>query len=144
MRRETQADAKALVLFSGGQDSTTCLAWALDRFGHVETIGFDYRQRHRTELDARINVRNRLVNEFPDWAARLGEDRVLDLSVLAEISDTALTRNVEIAATASGLPNTFVPGRNIVFLTFAAAIAFRTIRVIPIAATTRSRRSRSR
>jgi 7-cyano-7-deazaguanine synthase len=125
MRRETQADAKALVLFSGGQDSTTCLAWALDRFGHVETIGFDYRQRHRTELDARINVRNRLVNEFPDWAARLGEDRVLDLSVLAEISDTALTRNVEIAATASGLPNTFVPGRNIVFLTFAAAIAFR-------------------
>ena len=88
-------------------------------------MGFDYRQRHRAEFDARINVRNRLIDEFPDWAAKLGEDRVLDLSVLAEISDTALTRDVEIATNASGLPNTFVPGRNIVFLTLAAAIAFR-------------------
>jgi 7-cyano-7-deazaguanine synthase len=125
MRQETQANDKALVLFSGGQDSTTCLAWALDRFSHVETVGFDYRQRHRTELDARLVVRKRLMSEFPDWAAKLGEDRVLDLSVLAEVSETALTRDVEIATTASGLPNTFVPGRNIVFLTLAAAIAFR-------------------
>jgi 7-cyano-7-deazaguanine synthase len=119
------SDQTALVLFSGGQDSATCLAWALDRFERVETIGFDYRQRHRVELDARGEFRAGLESNFPDWAAKLGEDRVLDLSVLGEISDTALTRDVEIVATASGLPNTFVPGRNIVFLTFAAAIAYR-------------------
>ncbi|RWH94213.1 MAG: 7-cyano-7-deazaguanine synthase QueC [Mesorhizobium sp.] len=115
----------ALVLFSGGQDSATCLAWALDRFERVETIGFDYRQRHRTELDARSEFRAGLERDFPKWAAKLGEDRVLDLSVLGEISETALTRDVEIAATESGLPNTFVPGRNIIFLTFAAAVAYR-------------------
>lgn len=119
------SDATALVLFSGGQDSATCLAWALDRFEHVETIGFDYRQRHRAELDARSEFRASLERDFPKWAAKLGEDRVLDLSVLGEISETALTRDVEIAATESGLPNTFVPGRNIIFLTFAAAVAYR-------------------
>ncbi|MER8779412.1 7-cyano-7-deazaguanine synthase QueC [Mesorhizobium sp. M0977] len=119
------SDATALVLFSGGQDSATCLAWALDRFERVETIGFDYGQRHRVELDARIEFRAGLTTAFPAWAASLGEDRVLDLSVLGEISDTALTREVEIATTSSGLPNTFVPGRNIVFLTFAAAVAYR-------------------
>ena len=117
--------SQALVLFSGGQDSATCLAWALDRFEHVETIGFDYRQRHRVELDARDNFRKGLEKNFPKWSAKLGEDRVLDLSVLSEISETALTRDVEIATAASGLPNTFVPGRNIVFLTFAAAVAYR-------------------
>lgn len=115
----------ALVLFSGGQDSATCLAWALDRFDRVETIGFDYRQRHRAELDARQSFRAGLVEAFPQWAAKLGEDRVLDLGVLGGISETALTREVEIEADASGLPNTFVPGRNLVFLTLAAAIAYR-------------------
>jgi 7-cyano-7-deazaguanine synthase len=118
-------DNRALVLFSGGQDSATCLAWALDRYHHVETIGFDYRQRHRAELDARRDFREGLEAMFPSWAARLGADRVLDLSVLGEISDTALTRDVEIVAEASGLPNTFVPGRNVMFLTLAAAVAYR-------------------
>lgn len=114
----------ALVLFSGGQDSATCLAWALDRFDRVETIGFDYRQRHRAELDARTVVLDGL-RSMKDWGDRLGEDRILDLGVLGEISETALTKDVEIATTASGLPNTFVPGRNLLFLTFAAAIAYR-------------------
>lgn len=119
------SDQTALVLFSGGQDSATCLAWALDRFDRVETIGFDYRQRHRAELDSRVEFREGLERHFPKWAAKLGDDRVLDLSVLGEISDTALTRDVEIVTAAAGLPNTFVPGRNIVFLTFAAAVAYR-------------------
>lgn len=115
----------ALVLFSGGQDSATCLAWALDRFSRVETIGFDYGQRHRVELDVRERFRAGLTSAFPAWAEKLGDDRVLDLSVLGEISDTALTREVEITTSSWGLPNTFVPGRNLVFLTFAAAIAYR-------------------
>lgn len=119
------SDDGALVLFSGGQDSATCLAWALDRFERVETIGFDYGQRHLVELDARVEFRAGLEKAFPAWAEKLGDDRVLDLSILGEISDTALTREVEIATTSSGLPNTFVPGRNIVFLTFAAAVAYR-------------------
>ncbi|MBV9758427.1 MAG: 7-cyano-7-deazaguanine synthase QueC [Alphaproteobacteria bacterium] len=115
----------ALVLLSGGQDSATCLAWALERYERVETIGFDYGQRHRAELAARLEFRTALAEQFPRWAARLGADHVLDLSVLGAISDTALTRDVAIATAASGLPNTFVPGRNIVFLTFAAAVAYR-------------------
>lgn len=114
----------ALVLFSGGQDSATCLAWALDRFERVETLGFDYGQRHRNELDARKTVLNR-IQSFPQWSGRLGEDRILDLGVLGEISDTALTQDMAITTAASGLPNTFVPGRNLLFLTFAAAIAYR-------------------
>jgi len=114
----------ALVLFSGGQDSATCLAWALDRFERVETIGFNYGQRHVAELDARTVVLEK-IRTHKDWNDRLGEDRVLDLGVLGEISETALTKDVEIATTASGLPNTFVPGRNLLFLTFAAAIAYR-------------------
>lgn len=115
----------ALVLFSGGQDSTTCLAWALDRFARVETLGFDYGQRHRVELDQRAALRAGLARLKPDWAARLGEDHTLALPVLGELSDTALTRDVAIEAEAGGLPNTFVPGRNLVFLTFAAALAWR-------------------
>lgn len=114
----------ALVLFSGGQDSATCLAWALERFAQVETIGFDYGQRHRAELDARQRVRDGLA-AFPAWAPKLGADHLLDLKVLGQISDTALTREVDIAMGESGLPNTFVPGRNIVFLTLAAALAYR-------------------
>lgn len=113
-----------LVLFSGGQDSATCLAWALDRFDHVETIGFDYGQRHRAELDARTVVLER-IRALKDWGDKLGDDRILNLGVLGEISDTALTKDVEIVTAASGLPNTFVPGRNLLFLTFAAAIAYR-------------------
>ncbi|MFG1425061.1 7-cyano-7-deazaguanine synthase QueC [Roseixanthobacter glucoisosaccharinicivorans] len=115
----------ALVLFSGGQDSTTCLAWALERFGRVETLGFDYGQRHRVELDARQKLRPALSALNPGWAARLGEDHTLSLDALAAVSDTALTRDVEISMGANGLPNTFVPGRNIIFLTFAAALAYR-------------------
>ena len=114
----------ALVLFSGGQDSTTCLAWALDRFARVETIGFDYGQRHAAELACRPAVRGALAG-FPAWADRLADDHMIDLSVLGAISDTALTRNVEIEMRDKALPNTFVPGRNILFLTFAACVAYR-------------------
>jgi 7-cyano-7-deazaguanine synthase len=118
-------DSGALVLFSGGQDSATCLAWALDRFNHVETLGFDYGQRHAVELECRATVRDGLATVNADWAARLGPDHTLSLAALGEVSDTALTRSVEIAMTDQGLPNTFVPGRNLVFLTFAAALAYR-------------------
>lgn len=116
---------RALVLFSGGQDSTTCLAWALSRYAHVETLGFDYGQRHRVELDCRHTVLSRIREGFAPWAARLGEDHVLDLSVLGQLSDTALTDDRAIAMAADGLPNTFVPGRNLLFFTFAAALAYR-------------------
>jgi len=113
------------VLFSGGQDSTTCLAWALDRLAAVETIGFSYGQRHRIELDCRLAVVGRLRQDFPAWSGKLGDDHVVDLSVLGRISDTALTRDAEIAFAQSGLPNTFVPGRNLLFFTFAATIGYR-------------------
>jgi len=116
---------KALVLFSGGQDSATCLAWALTGFSSVETIGFDYGQRHRVELDCRHAMIARLRGEFPDWNERLGADHVIDLKVLGEISDTALTRDAAIAFGQSGLPNTFVPGRNLLFFTFAATLGYR-------------------
>jgi 7-cyano-7-deazaguanine synthase len=116
---------RALVLFSGGQDSTTCLAWALDRFAHVETLGFDYGQRHLVELEARPAILEALRSDFPQWAARLGEDHLLDLGSLGRLSETALTRDVAFRMDANGLPNSFVPGRNLVFLTFAAALAYR-------------------
>ncbi len=115
----------ALVLFSGGQDSAVCLAWALSGFGRVETIGFDYRQRHRVELECRGVFLKKLRKAFPAWGAKLGEDHRLDLGVLGEVSDTALTREQEIGFSKSGLPSTFVPGRNLVFLTFAGAVAYR-------------------
>lgn len=115
----------ALVLFSGGQDSAVCLAWALSRFGRVETIGFDYRQRHRVELECRDVFLKKLREAFPAWDAKLGEDHLLDLGVLGEVSDTALTREQEIGFSKSGAPSTFVPGRNLVFLTFAGAVAYR-------------------
>lgn len=116
---------KALVLFSGGQDSTTCLAWALERYEYVETIGFDYGQRHRVELECRTTVLAHLRAGFPSWAPRLGQDHLLDLSLLGQISDTALTQSKAIELQSSGLPNTFVPARNLMFLTFAAALAYR-------------------
>jgi 7-cyano-7-deazaguanine synthase len=116
---------KALVLFSGGQDSTVCLAWALDRYSHVETIGFDYGQRHRVELECRQRIRERLRTDFPQWEGRLGPDHILDLGVLQQLGETALTRDVEIRTLENGLPSTFVPGRNILFFTLAAALASR-------------------
>ena len=115
----------ALFLFSGGQDSTTCLAWALDRFASVETIGFDYGQRHRTELDQRPVIRDGLLRLDKTWSSRLGPDHLLALPSLAAISETSLTRDMAFEVTTSGLPNTFVPGRNLLFLTYAAALAWR-------------------
>ncbi len=115
----------ALVLFSGGQDSATCLAWELDRFARVETIGFDYGQRHAIELSCRGRLLDGIKALRADWAPRLGESHTLKIPTLAEISDTALTRDVAIAMGEDGLPNTFVPGRNLIFLTFAAALAYR-------------------
>ena len=115
----------ALVLFSGGQDSTTCLAWALNRYDHVETLGFDYGQRHAIELTMRLQLLDGLRVMRPDWNSKLGQDHVLDLSLLAAISDTALTSDVAITMQENGLPNTFVPGRNLLFLTSAAALAYR-------------------
>ena len=115
----------AIVLFSGGQDSTTCLAWALERFAYVETVGFDYGQRHRAELDCRPRILAAIRGGFPRWGARLGDDHLLDLAVLGQLSETALTRAVAIAMRRDGLPNTFVPGRNLIFLAFAAALAYR-------------------
>ena len=115
----------ALVLFSGGQDSTVCLAWALERFSRVETIGFEYGQRHAVELTARPLLRERLSALKPEWGPRLGEDHLVDLSVLGAMSETALTRDTEIRFAQSGLPNTFVPGRNLAFFMFAAALAYR-------------------
>ena len=115
----------ALVLFSGGQDSTTCLAWALDRFEHVETVGFDYGQRHSAELAARPRILERMRALFPAWASKMGADHLLPLDVLKTIGGTALTDGRAIAMGANGLPNTFVPGRNILFLTAAAALAYR-------------------
>jgi 7-cyano-7-deazaguanine synthase len=115
----------ALVLFSGGQDSTTCLAWALERFDRVETVAFDYRQRHRIELDQRLVVLRQVRSRFPQWAERLADDHFVDLAVLGQISETSLTRDVAFAMEKDGLPNTFVPGRNLLFFTFAAAIAWR-------------------
>jgi 7-cyano-7-deazaguanine synthase len=125
VRAEDGGARAALVLFSGGQDSTTCLAWALARFPVVETIGFDYGQRHRIELECRGRIAGRLRREYPQWGDKLGADHLIDLGVLGQISDSALTRDRAIAFEASGLPNTFVPGRNLLFFTFAAALGYR-------------------
>lgn len=122
---EFLASDTALVLFSGGQDSATCLAWALARFGRVETIGFEYGQRHLVELECRDRLTDGLRAIDPAWAARLGDSHTLDIPTLGAISETSLTRDVAIEMGEGGLPNTFVPGRNLVFLTFAAALAYR-------------------
>ena len=115
----------ALLLFSGGQDSATCLAWALENFDHVETVGFDYDQRHRVEMQCRRELLEKVREKFPHWAKRMGRDHILDLSVLGAISETSLTRDMDITMPETGLPNTFVPGRNLIFLNFAAAIGFK-------------------
>ena len=116
---------RALVLFSGGQDSTTCLAHALTHYAHVETLGFDYGQRHSVELQARQTVLQRLRWQFPHWAARLGPDHVLNVDVIGQIGGSSLTEDVAIAMQQDGLPNTFVPGRNLLFITLAGALAYR-------------------
>ncbi len=126
----TTENNSALVLLSGGQDSATCLAWALDRFERVETVGFDYGQRHRIELDCRPKIRAGIAALDPAWALRLGEDHTIGLDAIGTISQTALTRDIAIEANTvqpdgTTLPNTFVPGRNLMFLTFAAALAYR-------------------
>jgi len=120
----SRADA-ALVLFSGGQDSSVCLAWALERYARVETVGFDYGQRHHIEMEARVAVRHQVAARFPHWADRLGEDHVLDLTGFGAVAHSALTADVAIEMTERGLPSTFVPGRNLVFLIYAAALADR-------------------
>ena len=116
---------KALVLFSGGQDSTVCLAWALGRYQEVETVRFAYGQRHAVELEVALDVRKVMASTFPDWGTRLGQDHHIDLSALGRISETALTRDVEMRMSEEGLPNTFVPGRNLLFFQYAAALAYR-------------------
>lgn len=120
-----EPDRKALVLFSGGQDSATCLAWALERFASVETLGFRYGQRHAVEMEQRGILTGALCAAFPDWAARLGDDTVLDVPTLGQIGATAMTSDVAIEMGENGLPTTFVPGRNILFLTLAGALAYR-------------------
>jgi 7-cyano-7-deazaguanine synthase len=119
------AESCSLVLFSGGQDSTVCLTWALERYDRVETVGFDYGQRHRIELDARLKVRDRVLMAFPNWAAKLGADHVLDLKSFGAVADSALTADRAIEMTGRGLPSTFVPGRNLAFFIYAAALADR-------------------
>jgi len=116
---------KALIMFSGGQDSATCLAWALSRYDHVETVGFEYEQRHAVEMECRADVLAAFRQEFPHWADRLGPDHVIDLSALGKISETSLTREIEITMEEDGLPSTFVPGRNLIFMNFAAALGYR-------------------
>jgi 7-cyano-7-deazaguanine synthase len=120
-----QMPGGALVLFSGGQDSTTCLGWALERYDRVETIGFDYGQRHKIEMTCRLDVLASIRARFPQWADRLGDDVVVPVEAIGTLSNTALTREVEMKMGEDGLPNTFVPGRNLIFLSFAAAYAYR-------------------
>lgn len=113
------------LLFSGGQDSATCLAWALETFDRVETIGFNYGQRHDIEMTCRLDVRKSVQEAFPQWASKLGEDHIINLAGLGQISETSLTRDVEIGVHENGLPTTFVPGRNLIFLNYAAALGWR-------------------
>jgi 7-cyano-7-deazaguanine synthase len=120
-----QIPGGALVLFSGGQDSTTCLAWALARYERVETIGFDYGQRHAIELTVRPHLLQKMREYDPQWDSKLGEDHLIDLGLIGKISDTALTSDVAIEMQDNGLPNTFVPGRNLLFMTVAATVAYR-------------------
>lgn len=121
----TQRSGGALVLFSGGQDSATCLAWALSQFDRVETVGFDYGQRHKIELEVRKEFRAALTKQFPEWTLRLGEDHMLDAGIIGQLGGSAMTESIAIEMAENGLPNTFVPGRNLLFFTLAAALAYR-------------------
>ncbi len=123
--KSSESLKKALVLFSGGQDSTTCLAWSLNHYDKVETIGFSYGQRHAVELTVRPGILQKIRNFSEDWNKKLGEDHVFDLSLIGKLSETAMTSDVEIKMMENGLPNTFVPGRNLMFLMVAAMLAYR-------------------
>ena len=123
--KTTPSPDGALVLFSGGQDSSVCLAWALENFARVETVGFDYGQRHRIELDCRLKMLDAVRQRFPEWGAKLGSDHMVDMASLGAISNTSLTREAAFVYEKNGLPNSFVPGRNLLFFTYAAAIAYR-------------------
>lgn len=125
MTAKSASDSSVLVLFSGGQDSTVCLAWALERYARVETVGFDYGQRHDVELECRARILEEIPRLFPKWGARLGVDHRIEMPALGKLSETALTRDVEIAMQETGLLNTFVPGRNLLFFTYAAALGYR-------------------
>ena len=125
MTSENHTHDGALVLFSGGQDSTTCLAWALKRYSRVETVGFDYGQRHLIELECRETLLEKIPEQFPQWREKLGPDHMIGIPALGKISETSLTRDVEIVMQDNGLPNTFVPGRNLLFFTYAAALGYR-------------------
>ena len=125
MMAENHINSDALVLFSGGQDSTTCLAWALTRYSRVETVGFDYGQRHAIEMKCREALLQKIPKLFPQWREQLGPDHRIDIHALGKISETSLTRDVEIVMQENGLPNTFVPGRNLLFFTYAAALGYR-------------------
>lgn len=120
-----QRSGGALVLFSGGQDSATCLAWALSHFDRVETVGFDYGQRHRIELEVRKEFLAALTSQFPEWTARIGDDHMLDAGIIGQLGGSAMTDDIAIEMAENGLPNTFVPGRNLLFFTLAAALAYR-------------------
>ncbi len=122
---KSDSTPSALILFSGGQDSATTLAWALDRYPRVETVGFDYGQRHDVELQARSRVRTALADLNAAWAKRMGADHLIDLTGYGAIAESALTSKMKIEWQDSGLPSTFVPGRNLVFLTVASALAYR-------------------
>lgn len=125
MTTEASKHDAALVLFSGGQDSTVCLAWALKRYARVETVGFDYGQRHDVELECRARILKAIPERFPEWGKRLKADHSIEMPALGKLSETALTRDVEIQMQDNGLPNTFVPGRNLLFFTYAAALGYR-------------------
>ena len=125
MSEERPPTEAALVLFSGGQDSTVCLAWALERYAWVETVGFDYGQRHGVEMQARERVRALMIERFPHWASRFGPDHRLDLRGFGSVAESALTAHRAIEMTERGLPSTFVPGRNLAFFVYAAALADR-------------------
>lgn len=116
---------QALVLFSGGQDSSIALIWALKRFNTVETVGFDYGQRHAIELGARQSVAREMRSAFPEWAPKLGDDHMISARGLKDIGDTAMTADKDIVMGDDDLPTTFVPGRNLVFLSLAAGLAYR-------------------
>ena len=125
MRGGALEERGALVLFSGGQDSATCLAWALDRYNRVETLGFEYGQNHIIEMTVRMRVREEMIRLKPEWAQRLGDDYVHDATVIADVAQAALTGSSETLLRSEGLPDTFVPGRNLIFLSLAAALAYR-------------------
>jgi len=125
MKSSMSDNNSAMVLFSGGQDSAICLSWALNQFDRVETVGFDYGQRHYVEMDCRPGLRNQISKEFPIWSERLYEDHIVDASFISNLGETALTHEVEIAITEGGLPSTFVPGRNLIFLSAAASLAYQ-------------------